>query len=311
MKSRDILTRLLAALAITAMAAGCSPNKDTGPRPAVLATVNGVPVTREDLDVRLRLVKQGFRNISGKAEGRDAKLDLLSQLIEEEMFVQEAGRLRIEASPAEIDARLRSEGDGMDKVLRKQGIGPDAYRRIIGREILSEKLVKQEVYDKVTVGRDEAGRYFEAHRREFLRPGRVRARQIVVATLTEAMNVRAELRRGADFASVAKKRSLSPDAVKGGDLGFFGKGEMPPLFEAAVARLRPGMTSEIIRSPYGYHVFKVEERRKQESPAFASAEAEAMARLRQEKGERDYDAWREALKKRTAVKIDSSLVEGL
>ena len=80
----------------------------------------------------------------------------------------------------------------------------------------------------------EIDAYYAAHRADFDRPAQVRARQIVVADRAAGEQVLNELRRGAAFADVAKRASLSPDAANGGDLGFFSKGQMVPAFEQAV-----------------------------------------------------------------------------
>jgi peptidyl-prolyl cis-trans isomerase C len=96
----------------------------------------------------------------------------------------------------------------------------------------------------------------------------VRARHILVETEDEAKAVKAELEKGADFAELAKKKSKDPGASDGGDLGFFTKDQMVPEFSAVAFALEPGKISDPVKSQFGWHVIKVEEKRNRQPPAF-------------------------------------------
>jgi peptidyl-prolyl cis-trans isomerase C len=97
----------------------------------------------------------------------------------------------------------------------------------------------------------------------------VRARHILVRTETEARAALAEVRGGADFAEVAQRRSTGPGARDGGDLGFFRRGDMVPEFAEAAFALRAGQVAENpVRSQFGWHVIKVEERRRAAAAPF-------------------------------------------
>jgi parvulin-like peptidyl-prolyl isomerase len=91
----------------------------------------------------------------------------------------------------------------------------------------------------------------------------IRARHILVGTEKEAKGIIAELKAGGDFATIAKAKSTDRgSAGKGGDLGYFTKGQMVPEFEAAAFALRPGQfTEEPVKTQYGWHIIKVEDRR--------------------------------------------------
>ncbi len=121
----------------------------------------------------------------------------------------------------------------------------------------------------------------------------VHARHILVETEDEAKQVEDELAKGADFAELAKKKSKDPGASDGGDLGFFTKDQMVPEFSAVAFALEPGKISEPVKSQFGWHVIKVEEKRNRQAPDFASvkgqietyvtrkAQADYVAKLRQ------------------------------
>jgi peptidyl-prolyl cis-trans isomerase C len=96
----------------------------------------------------------------------------------------------------------------------------------------------------------------------------VHARHILVESEAEAKQVIEELKKGADFAELAKKKSKDPGASDGGDLGFFTKDQMVPEFSAAAFALEPGKISDPVKSQFGWHVIKVEEKRNRAAPAF-------------------------------------------
>lgn len=292
---------------------GCGPAKEKGPESPVLARVNQAPVSVSRFKEKLRFLKLGFSNLSGGMSGGDeAKLDLLSQLIDEEMYVQEAVKLGVEVSGPEVDLRLakaESEFNGdFRKALKQEGIDIDELKEDLKRRITAEKLINSQVYSKIKVDVTEAKAFFEKNRREFRRPLRIRARQIVVDRPEEARHIMDELKKGANFATLAKARSLSPDSAVGGDLGYFSKGEMPPQFEAVMFRMKPGKISEVVKTPYGYHIFKVEEVVKAQEPTFREAEAEVIKRLTSEKGEELFARWHDELKARTKVEVNFDML---
>jgi peptidyl-prolyl cis-trans isomerase C len=97
----------------------------------------------------------------------------------------------------------------------------------------------------------------------------ISARHILVETEEEAKALITELDAGKDFAELAKEKSTGPSAGQGGDLGFFTKGRMVPEFEAAAFEITPGeYGKEPVKTQFGWHVIKVEERRETAPPAF-------------------------------------------
>jgi peptidyl-prolyl cis-trans isomerase C len=102
----------------------------------------------------------------------------------------------------------------------------------------------------------------------------VHARHILVETEDEAKAVKAELDKGADFAELAKKKSKDPGASDGGDLGFFTKDQMVPEFSEVAFKLEPGKISDPVKSQFGWHIIKVEEKRNRKAPDFAQVKAQ-------------------------------------
>src|ERR1700742_1992939 len=102
----------------------------------------------------------------------------------------------------------------------------------------------------------------------------VHARHILLETEDDAKAVKAELDKGADFAELAKKKSKDPGASDGGDLGFFTKEQMVPEFSAVAFALEPGKISDPVKSQFGWHIIKVEEKRDRKPPDFAQVKAQ-------------------------------------
>src|SRR5436305_4950527 len=96
----------------------------------------------------------------------------------------------------------------------------------------------------------------------------VHARHILVETEDQAKKVTEDLKKGADFAELAKKESKDPGASDGGDLGFFTKEQMVPEFSTVAFALEPGKISDPVKTQFGWHIIKVEEKRTRKAPDF-------------------------------------------
>jgi len=126
----------------------------------------------------------------------------------------------------------------------------------------------------------------------------VHARHILVETEDEAKAVEDELKKGADFAELAKKKSKDPGASDGGDLGFFTKDQMVPEFSAVAFSLEPGKISDPVKTQFGWHVIKVEEKRNRKAPDFDQVKSQIETYVTR-KAQADYVA-----KLREAAKIE-------
>src|SRR5436305_13716509 len=126
----------------------------------------------------------------------------------------------------------------------------------------------------------------------------VHARHILVETEDEAKKIEAELKKGADFAELAKKESKDPGASDGGDLGFFTKDQMVPEFSTAAFALEPGKISDPVKTQFGWHVIQVEEKRTRKAPDFEQVKPQIETYVVR-KAQADYVA-----KLRTAAKVE-------
>jgi peptidyl-prolyl cis-trans isomerase C len=308
-------TVLLLALA-GALAGGCSKDEhESSPGPRAVAVVNGEAVTlaefQETLD-EIRSVGKGF--FVDKERASSLKRDLLERMIDTRLLLQEASKKRIVLDPkvaeASLDlARREYPPGGLEEELLKTGKTVESYLRETGSSLLLRKLLKREVVDRIAVSREEVEKYYQEHRDQFRKPEEVRVRQIVTKTEEEAENLRKMIMRGASFEELAHKHSLGPEAKKGGDLGYFPRGRMPPAIEEACFKLWSSHVSRVAASPYGFHLFQLVDRRPARELSLEEAVSEIERKLVDEKTREAEAYYIRSLREKASIQRDLSLLD--
>ncbi|HPU01688.1 MAG TPA: peptidylprolyl isomerase [Bacillota bacterium] len=187
--------------------------------------------------------------------------DILEDIIVERLILQEGRRRGVAVTDEEVDAEINAiiedyyggKESRLKFELEIRGIPMDYFRNNVRVNLLLDKLAAEglEITDK------EAREYFEKNREDFDIPEQVRARHILVDTEEEAQEIISRLEKGEDFAEIAKEVSKDTGSKdKGGDLGFFSRGEMVKEFEEAAFSLKVGERSEPIKTSYGYHIIE-------------------------------------------------------
>jgi parvulin-like peptidyl-prolyl isomerase len=229
-------------------------------------------------------------------------------VIERKILVQEARRLGIKVSPEELNqavSEIRKDYSGGEfgQALGLKGETLEEWKARLEEKLLAEKVIRTVSHSQVKVDEKEALRYYEDHRSLFQISEKVRVRQIVVADGEEAIQILKRLKKGESFEKVATEKSIGPEKVQGGDLGYFGRGEKPSEFDT-VFGMEVGAISEVIKSPYGYHIFKLEEKIEPRQISFEEARSRILQDLEQKKGEENYQKWFKSLKGKARVKIN-------
>jgi peptidyl-prolyl cis-trans isomerase C len=150
-------------------------------------------------------------------------------------------------------------------------------------------------------------RYYDAHPAEFDSPGRVRARHVVVKSQDEAASLLGKLRRGGDFAELAKANNIDTTRATGGDLGWVSRGVMVEPFDRALSSLKIGEISPVIQTTYGFHVVKVEEIEAGTRKPFTAVAAEIRRKVLQAA----LEAWKAELRQTHTVKIHEAVLNSL
>lgn len=247
---------------------------------------------------------------------REGLRRVLDQEIEKRLLLQAAERHGIKISDKEIDRALTRVRDGWEPedfaaTLSSRGISEEELRHSLRDRLAIERLYADEVMARVAITDDEIAAWLEANEASLSRPEQVRAAQIVVKTEEEAADILARLKKGASFEELARAHSLSPDGKRGGDLGFFARGEMPPPFDDVCFALAPGQLSEVVGSSYGFHVFRLLEKRNARALGPEQRRLEAEKRLRREKEASAWQVWLQRLHEAADIEIDEAALERL
>ena len=251
MKPSFATLALTAALAGALALAGCGETR-------TVATVNGQKITKGELDTRLEAQ-------SGK--------QVLQQMVQRALVFQYAKQHNINVTDDEVNKQLatieqRFPAGQFETILKNQGMTLDDAKNVVREQVIVKKAVDQ----NVTVTDAQIKDYFAKNHAQFDQPKQVRARHILVKTKGEADSIEAQLKRGADFATLAKKYSMDPGSKdKGGELGFFGPGAMVKSFEDVAFSMKPGQISQPVQTPFGWHIIQVEEVRPASTATLASA----------------------------------------
>src|SRR3984957_7972786 len=211
----------------------------------VLAKVNGAEIRQSDV----ALAEEELGPSLAQMDPATKKENVLAFLIDMKIVAKAAEDKKIEDRP-DFKARLAFTRNRllMDNLLAAEG-----------KAATTDEAMKK-VYD-------EAAQQIEGEQEGH-------ARHILVEPEDEAKAIEAELKKGADFAELAKKKSKDPGAADGGDLGFFTKDQMVPEFSTVAFALEPGKISDPVKSQFGWHVIKVEEKRNRKAPDFEQVKAQ-------------------------------------
>ena len=209
----------------------------------VIAKVNGVEIHESDLAMAEEDVGQSQQHLQTLPP--DGKRDYLVSYLTDVIIAAQAAEGKKIADQKEFKSRLAFIRNKllMETLLQdigKAALTPDAMKKVY------DDAVKQ-------MGTEQE----------------VRARHILVPTEEEAKAVLAEIKRGTDFAELAKQKSKDPGAAaEGGDLGYFGKEQMVPEFAEAAFKMEKGQVSDPVKTQFGWHIIKVEDKRNKPVPEF-------------------------------------------
>ena len=259
-------TAVAGCLAFTLLAGLPVRAQDANP---VLAKVNGAEIRASDV----ALAEEELGPSLAQMDPATKKENVLSFLIDMKIVSKEAEDKKI-ADRDDFKTRLAFARNRllMDNLLAVEGKAATTDENM--------KKVYEEAAKQIT-GEQE-----------------VHARHILVETEDQAKKIEADLKKGADFAELAKKESKDPGASDGGDLGFFTKDQMVPEFSAAAFALEPGKISDPVKTQFGWHIIKVEEKRTRKAPDFEQVKPQIETYVVR-KAQADYVA-----KLRTAAKVE-------
>ncbi|UCD79320.1 MAG: peptidylprolyl isomerase, partial [Desulfobacterales bacterium] len=283
-----------------------------------IAVINGVVISQKQFNKELtihldRVSRQGGQ--VSDAQLTELKRDVLEGLIEREVLYQESQKAGIEISDqsvdeqlAEIKKRFPAEKD-YQNALSVMKLTEDEVKTQIARGLAIRELINREIVSKITISDEESKAYYDANPQFFKQPEQVKASHILIkveegatdAQKAEARkkidDVQQKLKNGGDFAELAKTYSEGPSNVRGGDLGYFSRGQMVKPFEDAAFAMQPNELSDVVETRFGYHLIKVHDKKPEETLAYADVKEKLSQRMKQEKVEKEAGQYIEQLKK--------------
>jgi peptidyl-prolyl cis-trans isomerase C len=287
-----------------------------------VAVVNGSVITQADFDgemwrVQQRLLKMG--KSPGDSQLSEIKKQVLENLIDRELLYQETQKQGIVVDEVAINGQVKKLKDrfsseaAFKSALTKAHLSETTLRLQFKRGIALQQFVDKHFVQKITVSGEESKAFYDNHPDLFKQPEQVRARHILIkvdpgADESSKVEARAKLekiqkrlRKGEDFGALAKEVSEDPSSVKGGDLGYFKRGQMVKAFEEAAFSLKPGEVSDIVETEFGYHLIDVIDKKSGMAIPYEDIKDRLEDHIKQEKVQEEVNSYIEKLKEKAKV----------
>lgn len=244
--------------------------------PDVVARVNGQAISKGDLDKAVRELEASAGN-AVPPDQRDRVLrGVLDQLIGYRLLIQETKARKTAVADTELDARIAEiqkqfpTEEAFQQVLEQRALTLQQLRDDVRDDLLVSKMLQAEIEAKVVVNAEQVAAFYQQNPSQFQQGERVRASHILIRmpenadaaakdqARAKAAEVLKEVKAGKDFAALAKEYSQDPgSAVRGGDLGYFERGQMVGPFDQAAFSMKAGDVSELVETNFGFHIIKI------------------------------------------------------
>jgi len=263
-------------LSLSVILSGCSfINTDSADTSDIIvARINNIEVKKDYFDEIFNIFKIQQEEINGpeiwehEVNGRKyidfAKETVLDYIINETILLENAADLGVTASEEQVDQEIKQikkdfeSEEEFKEYIESQGLTEEYLRNNIRKTMILNNL-SQELTKSVTVPEEELKSAYNEIKDSMYS---VKASHILIEDYEEAKNILERVKAGEDFNKLAVEYSIDPSAkYNRGDLGYFSTGEMVPEFELAAFALEPGEVSDLVKTSYGYHIIKVEDKK--------------------------------------------------
>ncbi len=246
----------------------------------------------------------------------------LNVLIDLQLQVARARQLQLRVDEDDINEQvetLKKQNQLSEELfletLKSRGLTLEAYRKQVHDGLLIAKVVNNEVRSRLVLQETELREVYKERQERYQQVGEQTISHILFLVPQEASSpeeerIRAQaesvlqqLRQGGDFAALARQYSSGPSAERNGLLGTFRPGDLLPEFEGVVATLKPGELSDVVRTPIGFHIIRVDARQQGGVRTFEEAQEEIRTELLRNRTEQKYQEWLAALRQQAYIKI--------
>jgi len=287
-----------------------------------LATVNGSVITEDQFNMEMSVVKQRISS-RGKPISESQLLELrknvLESLIDRELLYQQSQKNGVKVEEADVNEQLRkikerfSNETEFKSALSKMNFSESDLKSQIERELTIKQLIDERFVQSVTISDEEAKAYYDDHPNMFKRPEQVKASHILIkvdpladesqkaASRKKLEQIQQKLQKGENFGDLAKEFSEGPSSVKGGDLGYFTRGQMVKSFEEVAFALNKDEVSGIVLTRFGYHLIKVVDKKPESTIPYEDIRDNLKPYLKQEEVQEQVIQYIEKLKGKAKV----------
>jgi peptidyl-prolyl cis-trans isomerase SurA len=286
----------------------------------IVAVVNNEIITSHELD---RFIKSLNITDLGRMNQEETQKQLLLQLIDKKLVEAQVKRLGIQISKEEVDravARLRNEqgftrNEDFTAALAKGGLTEGDLRNRLKEQLQRVRLISREIGSKIVVPEQKIKEYFEKNKAKYRKTEGVRLGEIILlnpgkasAEEKDKIKQKAEeiwerLKKGEDFAELARKFSQGSTAAQGGDLGVFALKEIDSNLKATITQLKPGEVSKVLPYPQGWQIVKVIAHQENQDATLAEVKEQIQEVLFQEEVELRFGQWVKQLKSRAIIQV--------
>lgn len=310
-----IKTLLVLTLMLLSTLAWAAEKKQPGDKVAV---VNGVTISKDMYDRELsffvRRAAPGGQQIP-EMQMAQMKNEVLESLIDRELLYQESKKKGIQVKSEAVSTQLQQiqqrypSKEEFEKLLNNMGLTQADVQAQIERGMAIQELIDKEITGKIQISDEETKTFYDKNPQLFQQPEQVKASHILIkvqadapeAEKTEARKkieaVQKKVTQGEDFATLAKTYSEGPSGPKGGDLGYFRRGQMVKPFEEVAFSLKPNETSDIVETQFGYHLIKVNDKKPAKKMTYAEVKDRLNEHLKKQKTDSEANAYIETLRK--------------
>ncbi|HCG72726.1 MAG TPA: hypothetical protein DE038_05410 [Nitrospina sp.] len=284
----------------------------------VVLTVNGEKITAKQFDKVLNAQKKIFR-VQNFEELKTEELVWiktrgLNEIIRNTLIAQEIAKENISIEQNVLESNLRKAREGylegaFEKTLDLEGISIADWEKSIEKKLLTNELIHQQVNSKVSLSDKELRDYYDKNHNEFHKKQQVKALHIMVESEEEIREIQKELRsKQKTFPALAMEYSLGPEGAQGGDLGYFEAGQMPEEFDD-VFKLKINKVSDIIKTPYGFHLLKVVDKIEERKMDFEESKSRVEKILLEYLQDQAFKKWFLKLKQNAEIEIEYESLE--